>query len=83
MYFFQYFRAFWLFRRHFPDIADALYGGLDPSAQRTLEKERDNIGSNGTNSMSASLRGSNTSLNSISGGVISMCYLFLFCPVAC
>ncbi|XP_039448966.1 CLIP-associating protein isoform X7 [Culex pipiens pallens] len=63
--------AFWNFRRHFPEIADSLYGSLDPATQRTLEKERDSIGTNGTNSMSVSLRGSNTSLNSVPSGVIT------------
>uniref|UniRef100_A0A182LSK9 TOG domain-containing protein n=1 Tax=Anopheles culicifacies TaxID=139723 RepID=A0A182LSK9_9DIPT len=63
--------AFWSFRRHFPDLADNLYGSLDISTQRTLERERDNLGTNGTNSMSVSLRGSNSSLNSVSGGVIT------------
>ncbi|XP_035911783.1 CLIP-associating protein isoform X7 [Anopheles stephensi] len=60
--------AFWSFRRHFPDLADNLYGSLDISTQRTLERERDNLGTNGTNSMSVSLRGSNSSLNSVSAG---------------
>ncbi|XP_049543122.1 CLIP-associating protein isoform X5 [Anopheles darlingi] len=63
--------AFWLFRRHFPELADSLYGSLDISTQRALERERDNLGSNGTASMSVSLRGSNSSLNSVSGGVIT------------
>ncbi|XP_041774304.1 CLIP-associating protein isoform X8 [Anopheles merus] len=63
--------AFWSFRRHFPDLADNLYGSLDISTQRALERERDNLGTNGTNSMSVSLRGSNSSLNSVSGGVIT------------
>uniref|UniRef100_A0A1Q3FXH6 Putative microtubule associated-protein orbit n=1 Tax=Culex tarsalis TaxID=7177 RepID=A0A1Q3FXH6_CULTA len=62
--------AFWSFRRHFPEIADSLYASLDPATQRTLEKERDSIGTNGTNSMSVSLRGSNNSLNSVPSGVI-------------
>ncbi|XP_055538190.1 CLIP-associating protein isoform X3 [Wyeomyia smithii] len=62
--------AFWSFRRHFPDVADQLYSSLDPATQRTLEKDRDCIASNGTNSMSVSLRGSNSSLNSVSGAVI-------------
>ncbi|XP_058466865.1 CLIP-associating protein isoform X2 [Malaya genurostris] len=62
--------AFWSFRRHFPDLADALYSSLDPATQRTLEKDRDIISTNGTNSLSVSLRGSNSSLNSVSGGVI-------------
>uniref|UniRef100_A0A2M4A609 Putative microtubule associated-protein orbit n=1 Tax=Anopheles triannulatus TaxID=58253 RepID=A0A2M4A609_9DIPT len=38
--------AFWLFRRHFPELADSLYGSLDISTQRALERERDNLGSN-------------------------------------
>ncbi|XP_035911784.1 CLIP-associating protein isoform X8 [Anopheles stephensi] len=38
--------AFWSFRRHFPDLADNLYGSLDISTQRTLERERDNLGTN-------------------------------------
>ncbi|XP_055538195.1 CLIP-associating protein isoform X8 [Wyeomyia smithii] len=63
--------AFWSFRRHFPDVADQLYSSLDPATQRTLEKDRDCIASNGTNSMSVSLRGSNSSLNSVSGAVIT------------
>ncbi|XP_053689926.1 CLIP-associating protein isoform X2 [Sabethes cyaneus] len=63
--------AFWSFRRHFPDLADQLYGSLDPATQRTLEKDRDCIATNGTNSMSVSLRGSNSSLNSVSGAVIT------------
>ncbi|XP_039448965.1 CLIP-associating protein isoform X6 [Culex pipiens pallens] len=46
--------AFWNFRRHFPEIADSLYGSLDPATQRTLEKERDSIGTNaGLRSISA------------------------------
>jgi CLIP-associating protein 1/2 len=45
---------------------------MDIPTQRALEKERDSLGSNGTNAMSASLRGSNSSLNSMPGGVLSM-----------
>lgn len=67
------FRAFWGFRKHFPELGDQLYGSMDIPTQRALEKERDTIGSNGTNTMSASLRGSNSSLNSMPGGVLSMC----------
>ncbi|XP_058839049.1 CLIP-associating protein isoform X2 [Topomyia yanbarensis] len=63
--------AFWCFRRHFPDLADNLYSSLDPATQRTLEKDRDIVSTNGTNSLSVSLRGSNSSLNSVSGGVIT------------
>ncbi|XP_063699950.1 CLIP-associating protein isoform X2 [Culicoides brevitarsis] len=62
--------AFWGFRRHFPDLADQLFGNLDPSTQRSVDKERDGGGSSGAVSMSASLRGSNTSLNSMPGGVL-------------
>ncbi|KAG5670591.1 hypothetical protein PVAND_000842 [Polypedilum vanderplanki] len=62
-------RAYWSFRAHFPSEADQLYGSLDIATQRQVEKERD-AGSNGTNSMSASLRGSNTSLNSMPGGAL-------------
>lgn len=69
---FLYFRSYWSFRKHFPDHADQLYGSLDIATQRQVEKERD-AGSNGTNSMSASLRGSNSSLNSMPGAVYSMC----------
>lgn len=43
---------------------------MDQTTQRSLEKERDII--NGTSSMSASLRGSNSSLNSMLGVVSSM-----------
>lgn len=67
-----YFRSYWNFRKHFPAEADQLYGSLDISTQRQVEKERD-AGSNGA-SMSASLRGSNTSLNSMPGGVLSTCF---------
>lgn len=69
-------RAYWNFRKHFTPEADQLYGSLDIATQRLVEKERD-AGSNGTNSMSASLRGSNTSLNSMPGGVLSTCLVFL------
>ncbi|KXJ72138.1 hypothetical protein RP20_CCG018774 [Aedes albopictus] len=63
--------AFWSFRRHFVDLADNLYSSLDPATQRMMERDRDNLGTNGTNSMSVSLRGSNSSLNSVPGGVIT------------
>ncbi|XP_031628993.1 CLIP-associating protein isoform X3 [Contarinia nasturtii] len=63
-------RSFWEFRRHFPDLADSLYITLDSQTQKALERERDGGESNGTNSMSASLRGSNSSLNSIPNSVI-------------
>lgn len=66
-------RNYWEFRRHFPDLADTLYASLDSATQRALERERDGTESNGTNSMSASLRGSNSSLNSMPNSVISMC----------
>ncbi|EDW18234.1 CLIP-associating protein [Drosophila mojavensis] len=33
--------AYWAFRRHFPDLADQIYGSLDIAAQRALERERD------------------------------------------
>lgn len=80
MFVFIHFRAYWSFRAHFPTEADQLYGSLDISTQRQVEKERD-AGSNGTNSMSASLRGSNTSLNSVPGGALSMCDVFSICVV--
>ncbi|XP_037906156.1 CLIP-associating protein isoform X9 [Hermetia illucens] len=65
-------RAFWSFRRHFPDLADQMYSTLNPATQRALERERDLLSeANGTGSMNTSLRGSNTSLNSVSGGVIT------------
>lgn len=67
----SFFRSFWEFRRHFPDLADKLYASLDSQTQKALERERDGIESNGTNSMSASLRGSNSSLNSIPNTIIS------------
>ncbi|XP_055308812.1 CLIP-associating protein isoform X8 [Sitodiplosis mosellana] len=63
-------RNFWEFRRHFPDLADNLYASLDSQTQKTLDREQDGSESNGTNSMSASLRGSNSSLNSIPSSVI-------------
>lgn len=70
-------RNFWEFRRHFPDLADNLYASLDSQTQRALDRERDGTESNGTNSMSASLRGSNSSLNSMPNSIISMCLLRL------
>lgn len=36
--------AYWAFRRHFPDLADQIYGTLDIAAQRALERERDGGG---------------------------------------
>lgn len=46
--------AFWSFRKHFPDLADNLYASLDPATQRTMEKDRDNLGTNaGLRSVSA------------------------------
>ncbi|GAB0096245.1 CLIP-associating protein [Sergentomyia squamirostris] len=61
-------RAYWSFQRHFPSMAGELYQQLDIATQRALEKEKD--GDNGTGSMSASLRGSNSSLNSMPGSVL-------------
>lgn len=40
-------RAYWVFRRHFPDLADQIYGTLDIAAQRALERERDGGGGGG------------------------------------
>ncbi|XP_037940370.1 CLIP-associating protein-like [Teleopsis dalmanni] len=34
-------RAYWVFKRHFPDLADQIYGTLDIASQRALERERD------------------------------------------
>lgn len=39
--------AFWSFRRHFQDLADNLYASLDPATQRMMERDRDNLGTNG------------------------------------
>lgn len=42
-------RAFWSFRRHFPDLADQMYSSLNPATQRALERERDLLSeANGT-----------------------------------
>ncbi|XP_037906162.1 CLIP-associating protein isoform X11 [Hermetia illucens] len=42
-------RAFWSFRRHFPDLADQMYSTLNPATQRALERERDLLSeANGT-----------------------------------
>lgn len=63
-------KCYWLFRRHFPVMADQLYNQLDPVTQRALEKDRDNDDvDNGPDSgcMTASLRGSSSSLNSMPG----------------
>ena len=78
-----FFRNFWGFKRHFPDLADQIYSCVDPSVQKALDRERDLIGTNGTGSMSASLRGSNSSLNSMPGGVISMCLILFVGQCAC
>ncbi|XP_055379523.1 CLIP-associating protein isoform X12 [Condylostylus longicornis] len=65
-------RAFWSFKKHFPSDADNLYMSLDLTSQKQLDRERDILsGGNGSGSMSASLRGSNTSLNSMPGTVIT------------
>ncbi|XP_002048268.2 CLIP-associating protein [Drosophila virilis] len=47
--------AYWAFRRHFPDLADHIYGSLDIAAQRALERERDGGASNGSSSSQQSL----------------------------
>lgn len=78
MYTFFFGRNFWEFRQHFPDLADQIYNGVDPSVRKALDRERDATGSNGTGSMSASLRGSCTSLNSMPGSVISTCFWLCF-----
>lgn len=70
-------RNYWGLKRHFPDLADAIYAAVDPSVQKALDREQDLLASNGTGSMSASLRGSNSSLNSMPGSVISRCCLLL------
>lgn len=73
-------RNYWEFKRHFPDLAETLWNSLDVQTRRALEREREGTDSNGTNSMSASLRGSNSSLNSMPNSVISMCLLhFILC----
>ncbi|CRL07696.1 CLUMA_CG020652, isoform B [Clunio marinus] len=46
-------RSYWSFRKHFPDLADQLYGSLDISTQKQVEKERD-AGSNASNFRSVS-----------------------------
>ncbi|EDV96899.1 CLIP-associating protein [Drosophila grimshawi] len=50
--------AYWAFRRHFPDLADQIYGNLDIAAQRALEKERNGGGgtSNGGSQQSLDSR---------------------------
>lgn len=40
-------RAYWVFRRHFPDLADQIYATLDIAAQKALERERDGGGVSG------------------------------------
>lgn len=63
-------KSFWQFKRHFPVMADQLYNQLDAVTQRALEKERDSDDvDNGPDSgcMTASLRGSSSSLNSMPG----------------
>ncbi|KAH8302867.1 hypothetical protein KR044_011386 [Drosophila immigrans] len=39
--------AYWAFRRHFPELADQIYGTLDIAAQRALEREREGGGGGG------------------------------------
>lgn len=47
-------RAFWSFKKHFSELADAMYMNLDPAAQKALDKERDTLGINaGFRSVSA------------------------------
>ncbi|XP_017843036.2 CLIP-associating protein [Drosophila busckii] len=46
--------AYWAYRRHFPELADQIYGTLDIAAQRALERERDG-GSGGINGSQQSL----------------------------
>lgn len=68
-------RAYWQYRRHFPVLAEQMYNQLDPVTQRALEKERDSDDvDNGPDSgcMTASLRGSSSSLNSMPGVVRKM-----------
>ncbi|XP_016984508.1 LOW QUALITY PROTEIN: CLIP-associating protein [Drosophila rhopaloa] len=43
--------AYWAFRRHFPDLADQIYGTLDIAAQRALEREREGGGGGGGGSV--------------------------------
>lgn len=74
-------RNFWGLKRHFPDLADSIYANVDPSIQKALDREQDLMATNGTGSMSASLRGSNSSLNSMPGSVISMCRLYVYVVV--
>lgn len=67
-------KAFWLYRKHFPQIADQLYQQLDSVTQKGVDKERDgedDVLSHENGSMTASLRGSSSSLNSMPGSVIS------------
>ncbi|XP_068142408.1 CLIP-associating protein [Drosophila tropicalis] len=45
--------AYWIFRRHFPELADQIYGSLDIAAQRALEKERDGGGGVGGSGIAA------------------------------
>ncbi|XP_013115418.1 CLIP-associating protein [Stomoxys calcitrans] len=42
-------RAYWVFRRHFPELADQIYCTLDIAAQKALERERDGGGLGGGN----------------------------------
>lgn len=78
-------KSYWHFRRHFPAMADQMYNTLDLVTQKALEKERDNDDvDNGPDSgcMTASLRGSSSSLNSMPGAVRKMTTSGIRTPMA-
>uniref|UniRef100_A0A6M2DJN9 Putative microtubule associated-protein orbit n=1 Tax=Xenopsylla cheopis TaxID=163159 RepID=A0A6M2DJN9_XENCH len=54
-------KAFWQFKRHFPDIADALYNTCDITQQKALDREH-------SGSATSSIRGSNGFLHSLGAG---------------
>ncbi|XP_026473636.1 CLIP-associating protein isoform X3 [Ctenocephalides felis] len=51
-------KSFWQFKRHYPDIADAMYNTLDITQQKALDREH-------SGSATSSIRGSNGFLHSL------------------
>lgn len=50
-----FYRAFWLFKRHFPAAGDSLYNSLDSAAQRAVDREGNSKGDGSRHGSSDSL----------------------------